>query len=99
MIVLSSSTSIIVSGVSNNRQYQKGVQIIKAAVIAGDLNKVKIMCELWSADKRITLRKVDKDHLLQTLGWNGEPSKKQFVATLSEMVKSHAQFKIFPLVY
>ncbi|VDK84101.1 unnamed protein product [Onchocerca ochengi] len=71
-------------GVSNNRQYGKGMQIIKAAIVAGDLNKVKIMCELWSADKRIVLRKVDKDDLLQTLDRNGELSKKQFVNILSE---------------
>ncbi|VDO30021.1 unnamed protein product [Brugia timori] len=68
-------------GVSSNRQYGKGVQIIKAAIVAGDLNKVKVMCELWSADKRIVLRKIDKDDLLQTLDRKGELSKKQFVAT------------------
>ncbi|KAK6108420.1 hypothetical protein QQG55_32025 [Brugia pahangi] len=73
-------------GVSSNRQYGKGVQIIKAAIVAGDLNKVKVMCELWSADKRIVLRKIDKDDLLQTLDRKGELSKKQFVTKLSEKV-------------
>ncbi|EJW73268.1 hypothetical protein WUBG_15824 [Wuchereria bancrofti] len=68
-------------GVSSNRQYGKGMQIIKAAIVAGDLNKVKVMCELWSADKRIVLRKIDKDDLLQTLDRKGELSKKQFVTT------------------
>uniref|UniRef100_A0A1I7VXB0 RAP domain-containing protein n=1 Tax=Loa loa TaxID=7209 RepID=A0A1I7VXB0_LOALO len=73
-------------GASNNRQYGKGMQIIKAAIVAGDLNKVKMMCELWSADKRIVLRKIDKDDLLHTLDGNGEISKKQFVITLLEKV-------------
>uniref|UniRef100_A0A158Q792 Leucine-rich PPR motif-containing protein, mitochondrial n=1 Tax=Elaeophora elaphi TaxID=1147741 RepID=A0A158Q792_9BILA len=74
-------------GVYSNRHYGKGMQIIKTAIVAGDLNKVKLMCELWSADKRIVLRKVDKDDLLQTLDRNGEKWKKRFVAKLSEMVK------------
>uniref|UniRef100_A0AAF5RVH9 Leucine-rich PPR motif-containing protein, mitochondrial n=1 Tax=Wuchereria bancrofti TaxID=6293 RepID=A0AAF5RVH9_WUCBA len=76
-------------GVSSNRQYGKGMQIIKAAIVAGDLNKVKVMCELWSADKRIVLRKIDKDDLLQTLDRKGELSKKQFVTKLSEKLKPH----------
>ncbi|CAG9535781.1 unnamed protein product [Cercopithifilaria johnstoni] len=73
------------SGV-NNRQYRKGVKIIRAAIVAGDLKKVKMMCGIWSTDKRIVLRKTDKDDLLRTLDRNGELSKKQYVAALSEMI-------------
>ncbi|KAM3717118.1 Leucine-rich PPR motif-containing protein [Dirofilaria immitis] len=71
-------------GASNNHQYGKGMQIIKAAIVASDLNKVKMMCELWSADKRIVLRKNDKEDLLQTLDWDGELSKKESVTILLE---------------
>ncbi|VDP12483.1 unnamed protein product, partial [Onchocerca flexuosa] len=77
-------------GASNNRLYGKGMQIIKAAIVGGDLNKVKTMCELWSADKRIILRKIDKDDILQTLDRSGELSKKQFVTILSEKESSLA---------
>lgn len=81
---------VLVPGASNNHNYGKGMQIIKTAIVAGDLNKVKMMCEFWSSDKRIVLRKVDKDDLLQTLDRNGELSKKQFVTALSEKVKLHS---------
>lgn len=66
------------------------MQIIKAAIIRGDLNKVKMMCKLWSSDKRIVLRKADKDDLLHILHRNGELSKQQFVTTLLEKVELHS---------
>lgn len=85
---------LLVPGINSNHQYEKGMQIIKAVVIAGDLNKVKMMCGLWSADKRIVLRKIDKDNLLQTLDRSGELSKKQYVTALSEMVSYIRSFSI-----
>uniref|UniRef100_A0A915PYG6 Uncharacterized protein n=1 Tax=Setaria digitata TaxID=48799 RepID=A0A915PYG6_9BILA len=78
------------SGASSNHQYVKGMQVIKAAILNGDLNKVKVMCKLWSADKRIVLRKADKDDILQALDRSGEKSKKLFVtALLEEIMASH----------
>ncbi|VDN04999.1 unnamed protein product [Thelazia callipaeda] len=75
------------SDAANKKQYRRGMQVIKSAIIAGELKKTKIMCELWSNDKRIALEENDKNDLLNTLDRNNEQPKKPFVALLSKKVK------------
>ncbi|VDN32102.1 unnamed protein product [Gongylonema pulchrum] len=69
------------SKAGSNYQYQKAVQIIRAAIISGSVKKVKVMCEIWSKDERVILRKADKDDLCQILDRNNEQMKKTFTDT------------------